>query len=77
MAVDPMYNTPCHGSLSTTMGLPCWHVMRKRIASEGILRIDDIAKFWWIERVYNSICSFEFPGKGKNFIFDGESLLYD
>ena len=37
---------PCTKVFRTTMGLPCSHVMRDRFDSNGVLRPDDLHRFW-------------------------------
>nr|CAG8652006.1 14323_t:CDS:1 [Entrophospora candida] len=48
---------PCSGILSSTMGLPCSHLISERIANSQTLQQTDIHEHWWIKG-----CHFEFLG---------------
>ncbi|CAJ0648434.1 462_t:CDS:2, partial [Entrophospora sp. SA101] len=48
---------PCSGILSSTMGLPCSHLISERIANGQTLQQTDIHEHWWIKG-----CHFEFLG---------------
>ncbi|CAJ0836910.1 6421_t:CDS:2, partial [Entrophospora sp. SA101] len=49
---------PCSGILSSTMGLPCSHLISERIANGQTLQQTDIHEHWWI--------------KGRHFEFLGD-----
>ncbi|CAJ0915755.1 12814_t:CDS:2, partial [Entrophospora sp. SA101] len=40
---------PCSGILSSTMGLPCSHLISERIANGQTLQQTDIHEHWWIK----------------------------
>jgi hypothetical protein len=67
MAIDPKYDTKCYGTLIHTMGLPCFHVMREILSKRGRLKKEDLSPFWYLDRVHNTICEFNFPGEGNSF----------
>ena len=42
---------PCTGRFSASQGLPCRHIVMKRIEAKKTLKVDDFHEHWHVDRV--------------------------
>lgn len=43
---------PCTGTFTTSMGLPCAHIIQERLANNQLLDLNDIHQHWWINNYH-------------------------